>query len=63
MKLHDLGASVLVAISVVYFGGWVVDKIKPSPTPKPQCLVERQIDQTKIQRWRDCMPDEINATL
>ena len=61
MKLYDLGASVLVAISVVYFAGWIGDKFKPAP--KPQCLVERRLDGVTVQRWRDCTPDEINATL
>lgn len=58
---YDLGASVLVAISVVYFGGWIADKFKPAP--RPQCLVERQIDNTKVQRWRDCTPAELDAML
>lgn len=61
MKLHDFGATVLVAISVVYFGGWIVDQFNPKP--RPQCLVERQIDNTKVQRWRDCSPAELDATL
>lgn len=61
MKLYDAGASVLVAISVVYFAGWIGDKFK-SP-PRPQCLVERKVGDTTVQRWRDCTPEEINATL
>lgn len=59
MKLFDMGASVIVAISVVYFGGWLFDKAKPSPTP--QCMVTMKAGDNTVQRWRDCTPEEIKA--
>lgn len=62
MKLCDLGASIILGISVMYAIGWLADKAKPAPAP--QCLVHAKLpDGTPVQRWRDCTPDEIKATL
>lgn len=61
MKLYDLGASIILGISVMYAIGWLADKAKPAPSP--QCLVQAKLpDGTPVQRWRDCTPDEIKAT-
>lgn len=60
MKLLDMGASVIVAISVVYFGGWLFDMVKPSPVP--QCAVTMKAGENMVQRWRDCTQEEIEAT-
>lgn len=59
MKLFDMGV-IIAVISVVYFGGWLFDKAKP--TPVPQCLVVMKAGENTVQRWRDCSPEEIKAT-
>lgn len=60
MKLLDMGASVIVAISVVYFGGWLFDMVKPAPAP--QCMATMKNGESTVARWRDCTPDEIKTT-
>lgn len=62
MKLYDLGASIILGISVMYAIGWLADKAKPAPAP--QCMVQATTaDGATVQRWRPCTPDEIKATL
>lgn len=61
MKLYDLGASILLGISVMYAAGWLVDKAKAAPPP--QCLVQATLQAgTPVQRWRPCTEAELAAT-
>lgn len=61
MKLYDLGASIILGISVMYAIDWLADKAKPEPPP--QCLVQARLsDGTPVQRWRPCTEAELAAT-
>jgi len=61
MKLYDLGASILLGISVMYAASWLIDKAKPAPPP--QCMVQATTPEgATIQRWRPCTPAELAAT-
>ena len=61
MKIYDLGASVLLGISVMYAASWLMDKAKPAPPP--QCMVQATTtDGATVQRWRPYTPAELAAT-
>lgn len=61
MKLYDLGASILLGVTLTYFAGWLYDKAKPAPAP--QCMVQATTaDGAVVQRWRPCTEAELAAT-
>lgn len=60
MRLYDLSIIILLLAGANLLD-WAISKAKPAAAP--QCLVAGKLpDGSKVQRWRTCRPDEINAT-
>lgn len=55
MKLRDAGATVLIAISLVYFIDWAISSVEPE-----QCWVGQELEDGRtVYHWRDCTEEEL----